>query len=364
MRNRNKSQQTNRNNNQQQSSKMPSKANRAKKQPNVPVQNAGKRNTPKKISSAEILPPELDTKPVQEEFDKMCNKLNELSKENGRLSTIDIENAATILQANEHCQLRVVMILIDNKVPEQFCMKEAEFFKTQLGIEKSKLSRIKSCNRVLKTLFGTEYGTFPKVSNDALLVLHKIDKVSKKEQFNVDIKEIWTDAESISKRHGHKGVLTKDVREAAINILPAEVYDTIALKDARTSSKKTEPEVKLKQVVPLHLELGQTEYVLDLNDSKERVNQCKSIQSLAKAHEKVQGALDEFFDKMGSDESLNPLIMQNLNHSKELQELGERHQQELQELNDNLENYESGLRALEKFLEETIDARKRQRIKP
>ena len=126
----------------------------------------GKQSTQRKRKSANkkkknlsILPPKLNSKNVDKAHTQSLDELNALSKLNGTLTDEDIQEISKLLSAGDQFKICLIKVLIDNKVAKKHGMSESQFFGKTLQIEKSVLSRIKQCIRILRTLFGDDYTT-------------------------------------------------------------------------------------------------------------------------------------------------------------------------------------------------------------
>lgn len=314
-----------------------------------------------KQSESSLVPPKLDANRVAEAYVKVLTELDGLSKEKDPLSDDDIQALSKLLSAGELYKICLVKILISNAVAKKHGMSESQFFKEEFDIEKSVLSKIKNCIRVLSELFGDDYSKYPVVSRDTLLTLYKIMKLSKKADYHVDIKEVWDEAISISKADDRKKVFSRDVKEAALDILPSEIFDQIDMTKIQTE-KNDEEEDEETPLVTINLELDINHFSFE--DAKEQVRNCTSMRSMSNTLKDVVQALDDYGAKLDDANPLNPYDKLITEQEEEFEELFKKHKRELDELEMDIVTYLEGLEKLHSLIATKVKSSKEQFLKP
>ena len=318
----------------------------------------GKQSTQRKRKSANkkkknlsILPPKLNSKNVDKAHTQSLDELNALSKLNGTLTDEDIQEISKLLSAGDQFKICLIKVLIDNKVAKKHGMSESQFFGKTLQIEKSVLSRIKQCIRILRTLFGDDYTTYPTVSRDTLLTLSKILKLSEKTNIEVDIREIWEDAKEISEKNGNKRVVAKDIRSVALSKLPEEIFDQKISEENKSELdnylESSESEINL---LTISLELDVDDFCYE--EANKQVKQCNCMQSLRHNLVNINQEIESYDTKLDDDNSLSPFHRLLVKQDEEFEDLFKEHQQEFDELVDGVFTHLDGLEKLQSNITE------------
>ncbi|WP_421133279.1 hypothetical protein [Alteromonas sp. A079] len=307
-----------------------------------------------------VLPPKLDTNVVDEAYVKVLEEFDGLSKNKHKLSNDDIQSLSKLLSAGDLYKICLLKILISNKVANSYGMSESQFFKKMFDIDKSVLSRIKNCIRVLIELYGDDYSKYPIVSRDTLLTLYKIMKLSRKADYHVDLKEVWDEAISISKADDRKKVFSRDVKEAALDILPSEIFDQIDMTKIQT--EKNDEEDEETPLVTINLELDINHFSFE--DAKEQVRNCNSMRSMSNTLKDVVQALDNYGAKLDDANPLNPYDKLITEQEEEFEELFKKHKRELDELEIDIVAYLEGLEKLHSLIAKKVKSSKEQFLKP
>jgi|GEM_PF-2375954 len=311
-----------------------------------------------------VLPPKLDTNVVDEAYVKVLEEFDGLSKKKHKLSSDDIQSLSKLLSVGDLYKICLLKILISNKVANSHGMSESQFFKEMFDIDKSVLSRIKKCICVLSELFGDGYSKYPIVSRDTLLTLHKIMKLSEKADYDVDLKEVWDEALSISEADDRKKVFARDVKEAALDILPSEIFDQIDMSKIQIekTDKNDEEEDEETQLVTINLELDINSFRFE--EAKEQVRNCNSMQSMSNTLKDVAQALDDYGAKLDDANPLNPFNKLQTEQGEEFEELFKKHKSELDELEMDIVAYLEGLEKLHSLIAKKVKSSKEQFLKP
>lgn len=311
-----------------------------------------------------VLPPKLDTNVVDEAYVKVLEEFDGLSKKKHKLSNDDIQSLSKLLSAGDLYKICLLKILISNKVANSHGMSESQFFKEMFDIDKSVLSRIKNCIRVLSELFGDDYSNYPIVSRDTLLTLYKVMKLSEKADYDVDLKEVWDEALSISEADDRKKVFSRDVQDAALDILPSEIFDEIDMSKIQIekTDKNDEEEDKETSLVKIDVELDINSFSFE--DAKEQVTNCTSMQSMSNTLKDVIQALDDYGAKLDDANPLNPYSKLITEQEEEFEELFKKHKSELDELEIDIVAYLEGLEKLHSLIAKKVKSSKKQFLKP
>lgn len=317
-----------------------------------------------KQPSSPVLSPTLNTNQVEDAYVKVLKELDGSSRKKHPLSNDDIHALSKLLSAGELYKICLIKILINNKAANSHGMNESQFFKKIFDIDKSVLSRIKNCIRVLSKLFGDDYSTYPLVSRDTLLTLYKISKLSKKAEYELDLMEIWNEALSISEANNRKKVFSRDVQEAALDILPSKVFDQIDMSNIKIekidiTERDEDEEVPL---ITINLDLDRNSFCLD--DAKEQVIKCTSMQSMNKALHDVYQASDDYLAKLDESDPLNPYNKLLAEQEEEFEELFKRYKRDQEELIMDVATYLEDLQKLYDIIADNVKSLKRQFLKP
>lgn len=308
-----------------------------------------------------VLPPKLDTNLVDEAYVKVLEEFDGLSKNKHKLNSDDIQSLSKLLSVGDLYKICLLKILISNKVANSHGMSESQFFKEMFDIDKSVLSRIKKCICVLSELFGDDYSKYPIVSRDTLLTLHKIMKLSEEADYDVDLKEVWDEALSISEADDRKKVFARDVKEAALDILPSEIFDQIDMSKIQIEKNDAE-EDEDPPLVTINLELDINSFSFE--DAKEQVRNCNSMQSMNNTLKDVAQAFDNYDAKLDDANPLNPCNKLIAEQNEEFEELIKKHKRELDDLEMDIGTYLEGLVKLHDLIAKKVKSSKEQFLKP
>jgi len=314
-----------------------------------------------KQPDAIVLPPKLNTNQVDEAYAKALEELDGLSRKQNPLSNDDIQALSKLLSAGDLYKICLIKILISNKVANRHGMSESQFFKEMFDIDKSVLSRIKSCIRVLNELFGDDYTKYPMVSRDTLLTLYKVLKLSEKAAYDLDLMEIWDNALAISAANNQKKVFSRDVQEAALDILPSEIFDQIDMSKIQIE-KTEESEDEEIPLIMINLELDRKDFCFE--NAKKQVLECTSMQSMSNTLKDVTQALEDYDSKLDETNPLNPYNKLITEQEEEFEELFKKHKRELNELDMDLSAYLEGLEKLHSIITKQVKSSKRHFLKP
>lgn len=344
--------------------KLSKRERKATKHKNKETKRESKSISLAKQPERQVITSVIDTDRVAEAYVKALEEIDGLSKEKHPLSDDDIQALSKHLSAGDLYKICLVKILIGNKVAKKRGMSESQFFKEKFDIDKSVLSRVKNCIRVLSKLFGDDYSKYPIVSRDTLLTLYKIMKLSEKADYDVDLKEVWVEALSISEADDRKKVFSRDVKEAALDILPSEIFDQIVMSKTQIEemNKMEGAEGEEVSLITINLVLDQNNFCYE--DTKEQVMECTSMQSMNNALEDVAQALDDYGAKLDDANPLNPYHKLLTGQEEEFEELFKKHKRELDELEMDIVSYLEGLEKLHGLIANKVKSSKEQFLKP